>query len=167
MQIRLIQSIDHALLSNYCCGNEEIDGYFKSRAYKDDDAVTYCFLDDSLKTIIALSSLSCNGLVISDHNKIFTNPSIEIKMFAVNDAYQHKCVPDGDGIHWSDYCFDELLSIIYEITDTHCGASRIILYSVPDAVSFYERNSMKRFSGYMRGDDARYLDGCVPMFMHL
>ena len=66
MQTKLIKEIDKAntLLVKFHCGNEEIDSYFQNRALNDEDAVTYCFLDDNLSTIIALSSLSCNGIIV-------------------------------------------------------------------------------------------------------
>ena len=52
-------------------------------------------------------------------------------------------------------------------TDTYCGANKIILYSVPDAVKFYERSGFKPFENYMLQSNERYLEGCIPMYFDL
>jgi len=167
MQIKLLKEVSHHLLSGFHCGNESIDTYFQSQAVSDDDAVTYCFLDDDLKTIIALSSLSCNGIIVTSSKMIYTYPAVEIKMFAVNETFKHQCVPGGDGMHWSDYCFNITIAKIYEFTEKYCGASRMFLYAVPQAYNFYVRQGMRPFTDLLHGDDRMYLDGCIPMYMHL
>lgn len=169
MQTKLIKEIDKAnmLLVKFHCGNEEIDSYFQNKALNDDDAVTYCFLDDNLSTIIALSSLSCNGIIVKSKKSLYTYPAVEIKMFAVNDCFKHKSCPIYEGLNWSDYCFDTTISIITQFTEKYCGASRVFLYSVPQAVHFYKRQHMQEFTDLMCRDDRAYLKGCTPMLMCL
>lgn len=166
MQVKLLKEVCH-LISDFHCGNEMMDEYFQCKATDDDDAVTYCFLEDDLKTIIALSSLSCNGIITTSASKISTYPAVEIKMFAVNDSYKGACIPDGDGEHYSAWCFDRTIAIIMQFTENHCGAGRTFLYSVPNAEKFYRRRGMELFTEYMHPDDRPYLDGCIPMFMLL
>jgi len=164
MQTKLLKDVDN-LLCTFCCGSESIDFYFQNKALKDDDAVTYCFLDDDLKTIIALSSLSCNGIIVESSNKLYTYPAVEVKMFAVNNLYKSKLVPDGEGMNWSDLCFSRLMAEIGQFTSLQCGASRVFLYSVADAVHFYSRQGMHPFGNLLHGDDRKYLEGCTPMLM--
>jgi len=166
MQIELLTNASH-LLGTFHCSNESIDDYFQSKALNDVDAVTHCFIDDKSKAIIALASLSCNGIMIKSGKLLHTVPAVEIKMFAVNDCYKSKSCPIEEGYHWSDYCFDKTISIISEFTDTYFGASRVFLYSVPKAVGFYKRQKMDEFTELMYKDDKMYLDGCTPMFMSL
>lgn len=169
MQIELLKKVS-GLLPTFHCSNDTMDTYFQNKALSDGDAVTYCFLEDDLQTIIALSSLSCNGIIIKSGELLHSYPAIEIKMFAVNDCYKHKDCPlyqDSPGLHWSDYCFDKTISIIYSITDKYCGADRVFLYSVPQAVNFYVRQHMEKFTDLMHGDDRMFLEDCTPMYMHL
>ena len=65
----------------------------------------------------------------------------------------------------SDKIFDYIIyNLITNFTEKYCGASRIVLYSLPDAVSFYKRHSFKDFTELMCPNDERYLDGCIPLY---
>ena len=91
------------------------------------------------------------------------------RSFAVDEKYQHKVFPDADedGGHWSDYCLNYLLYEINIITENVCGAEHVVLYSVPEAVSFYKRNSFESFTDLMQMPSNYFVDGCVPMFLNL
>lgn len=172
MTIKLIAEVPD-LLSNFRSGNDSIDKYFKCQAKDDAEAVTYCFIDENKNELIALSTLSCNGIIIKANSLIQTVPAVEIKYFAVNEDYHSKPIPidnelmSGEIYNWSDYCFDITIRKIVEFTCNYCGAGRVFLYSVEKAIHFYERKGMKRFTGYMHKDDRNYLDGCTPMFLVL
>ena len=62
-------------------------------------------------------------------------------MFAIDENYQHmqysEDIEDGS---FSDILFSDVIGFIYDFTENYCGADKIILYSVPDAKSFYIRN---------------------------
>ena len=69
--------------------------------------------------------------------------------------------------NWSDYCWNYLLARINEITEQYCGAEHVVLYSVPEAVSFYKRNYFQSFTDLMEMPSNSFVDGCVPMFLNL
>ena len=60
-----------------------------------------------------------------------------------------------------------LIQEIRRIAEAYIGATHIILYSVPDAIHFYERNLFGDFERYMKPEQYHYLDGCKPMYMAL
>lgn len=156
---------------SFCCGQEYIDNYFAQEMLEDSDAVPYCFwTDDKKRELVGIASLSCSGIIIRSNNSFNITPAIEVKIFAVDEKYQHKAFPgaeEDDNGHWSDYCWIYLLEIINNITENSCGASHIVLYSVPDAVSFYKRNGLESFVTLMEKPSNLFIDGCIPMFLNL
>ena len=56
---------------------------------------------------------------------------------------------------------------IYKISESVCGASHVVLYSVPEAVSFYQRNGFNKFIGDMEMPSKMFVEGCTPMFLNL
>ena len=62
-------------------------------------------------------------------------------MFAIDERYQHLpySAEKEDGT-FSDYIFRFVISKIYEFTEEICGADKVILYAVPKAKNFYEKN---------------------------
>lgn len=155
---------------SFCCGQEFIDSYFSNKMLKDDDAVSYCFwTDDKKQELVGIASLSCSGIIVKSRERFNITPAIEVKIFAVDEKYQHKVFPevDEDKEHWSDYCWYYLLEIIWKIATSSCGASHVVLYSVPDAVSFYKRHGLQDFVSLMTQPSNMFIEGCVPMFLNL
>lgn len=155
---------------SFCCGNEYIDGYFKDGKFLSDfDVVSYCFWADAKKEeLVGIASLSCSGIIIRSADQFNITPAVEVKIFAIDERYQHKAFPEADdGGHWSDYCWYYLLNIIYDITDFSCGAGHVVLYSVKDAESFYRRQHLSSFQSLMQMPSNYVIDDCVPMFLKL
>ena len=155
---------------SFRCGQDVIDKYFEEKLLTDDDAVSYCFWSDSNKQdLVGIASLSCSGIIIKSHDRFNITPAIEVKIFAVDEKYQHQLFPDDDSgeQNWSDYCLYYLIEKIYEIAENVCGASHIVLYSVPEAVSFYRRHKFQKFVGDMAGASNFFVDECIPMFLNL
>ena len=128
---------------SFNCGQDGIDSYFEEKLLTDHDAVSYCFWTDASKQeLVGIASLSCSGIIIQSRNHFNITPAIEVKIFAIDEKYQHQAFPDDDGgaLNWSDYCLYYLLEKITDIAENICGASHVVLYSVPEAVSFYRRN---------------------------
>ena len=69
--------------------------------------------------------------------------------------------------HWSDYCLYYLIQLIYTIVETQCGANHIVLYSVPEAVTFYQRHGFGSFVELMEMPSNRFIEGCIPMYLNL
>ena len=155
---------------SFNCGSEYIDRYFREELLNDDDAVSYCFWANAEKQeLVGIASLSCSGIIIRSASSYNITPAVEVKIFAVDERYQHTIFPgaDEDAGHWSDYCWYYLMEIVYGITDKHCGAGHIVLYSVPDAVTFYKRHDFKAFAELMAMPSNMVIDGCIPMFLNL
>lgn len=79
------------IVQDFNCGNEVINSYLKEKACDDPQTVTFIVKDKSNNKVICYYSLSCSGLVL-DHgtgNKITIYPAVEIKMFAIDENYQH------------------------------------------------------------------------------
>lgn len=157
-------------VKNFNCGNEVINSYLKEKACDDPQTVTFIVKDKNNNMVICYYSLSCSGLVL-DHgtgNKITIYPAVEIKMFAIDENYQHMPYSDDtEEGNLSDMLFADVIAYIYRFTDEQCGADKITLYSVPDAVNFYSRNGFNEFREFMKPSTSWFLDGCVPMYMDL
>lgn len=156
------------LVKDFDCGNEVINEYLKSKSHCDPQTVTYIVIDNDNGSVICYYSLSCSGFVIESNHKFTIYPAVEIKMFAIDENYQHmpysEDIEDGS---FSDILFSDVIGFIYDFTENYCGADKIILYSVPDAKSFYIRNGFTEFMEYMLKSESWFLDGCVPMYLDL
>lgn len=67
----------------------------------------------------------------------------------------------------SDEIFANVVKKISDIAATIVGANKIVLYAVPSALGFYERNGFSSFLEYMEPDHTAYLDGCIPMYLDI
>jgi hypothetical protein len=74
---------------------------------------------------------------------------------------------DEDDMYFSDYLLCDIIKKIVDFTENICGANSIILYSVPYAIKFYERNGFEPFKEYMVSSDDSYLNECEPMWLQL
>lgn len=63
--------------------------------------------------------------------------------------------------------FDDMIMRMIDISRTIIGASSIALYSVPQAVTFYQRLGFKKFGDNMYGDKGDSIEGCEPMYLDL
>jgi hypothetical protein len=155
-------------VQSFNCGNEVINEYLKKEAYMDTQATTFLIVSNSDRQVIAYYSLNCSGFVVGDEKKFTIYPAVEIKMFAIDERYQHMpySTDDEDG-NLSDMLFSDVIGYIYAFTDNMCGADKVILYSVPNAESFYIRNGFKRFERFMLQSTSLFLEGCIPMYLNL
>lgn len=167
MKIEVISESDKGILEGFDCDKDELNQYFKQNAINGADVVTYCLYEENegRKSVVALASLSCTGIIIESKSKFYIYPAVEIKAFAVDKEYQHLEI-DKD-TKWSDYAMDIVIGKIYEIVENCCGASHIVLYSVPEAIGFYRRCGFKPFEELMWRNSDRYLEGCEGMYMQL
>lgn len=155
---------------SFHCGHAGINDYFREKFLWDEDAVPYCFWADAEKTeLVGIAALSCSGIVIHSGSHFHLTPAIEIKIFALDETYQHQVFPNSgeDQGHWSDYCLYYLIQLIYTIVETQCGANHIVLYSVPEAVTFYQRHGFDSFVELMEMPSNRFIEGCIPMYLNL
>ncbi|MBR6836695.1 MAG: hypothetical protein IKM72_11940 [Oscillospiraceae bacterium] len=158
------------LTLGFDCGNETMNKYLKEKSYEDTKATTFIIKNNDDNTVICYYSLCCSGLVINtnDGNLFSMYPAVEIKMFAVDEKYQH--IPyynEPDTCSLSDMLFYDVIGHINEFTENECAADKIILYAVPKAESFYSRNMFKKFEEYMKPASSWFTDECIPMFMSL
>ncbi len=166
--IELLSPDNMKLLGDFSCGNESIDHYLHKRALEDTKNVCYlCRICDTNK-IIGFASLACSGIYYKVDQYLETIPAIQISYFAV-DAQIQKLPYDKMDLHYyfSDVFLCGILEKCREISDKYAGAEYIVLYAVPDAKHFYQRNLFQDYTEFMQRDHTRYLEGCIPMFMEL
>ena len=159
-----------SIFSDFSCGNEEIDKYFHSIAQNDTQKVCYVYMCKQDKSVVGLATLCCSGINVDDHDLVQLAPAMKIDYFAVSEKYQDMLFPGTsveEHFYISDAFLSELISEAHKISESYIGADFIILYSVPDAHHFYLRNLFKDFLEYMKPENGRYLEGCIPMFMSL
>lgn len=73
----------------------------------------------------------------------------------------------GSPLQYTNYLFDYMISYMSKISHEVIGAAKIVLYAVPQAVSFYKRHGFKEFGDTMYGDEGYYVEGCKPMYLDL
>lgn len=160
---------NHYLLKKFHCGNEQIDDDLRSKVLNNPQMTTFLVINsDKPEDIICIYSLSCSGYVCNLYSKIYVYPAVEIKYFAISKEYQDIRFSDeiDDGC-LSNMILYEIINDIMDFTDNYCGADKIILYSTPQAIEFYEKCGFQKFTEFMVKSEDLYLDGCVPMYMDL
>lgn len=159
-----------SIFSSFSCGNEEIDKYFRTEAINDTEKVCYAYRCKRDESAIGFATLCCSGININDLKLVKLAPAMKIDYFAVSERYQDMRFPgsnEEDHFYISDAFLCELIRNAVTISESYVGAGFIILYSVPDAVHFYERNGLETFEEFMKPENERYLEGCTPMYMPL
>ena len=154
----------------FSCGNESIDDYLHYEAIGDQSSVTYLYIDVDRDKLIAFVTIACSAIfTISDHEQYSTvMPSMEVKFLAVDESYQHlpyNAMKNSPSL--SDMMFDDMIMRMIDISRTIIGASSIVLYSVPQAITFYQRHGFKKFGDNMYGDEGLFIEGCEPMYLDL
>lgn len=163
---------NHKLVKRFKCGNKNIDSFVRHQSLKDKETVSYFATDKERNVVIAVISINCTGILMRKPNKRknyqYMVSAIEVKYFAVNNDYKHlKYSNDAHDYTLSHQIFMHYINDIINITNDVCGATKIVLYSVPQAHSFYKRCKFKDFENYMEKDEQPYLKGCKPMFLSL
>lgn len=163
---------DKELVKTFKCGNNWIDKFVSTQSYKDKETVTYIALDVKLSKIIAILTVECTGIYTSHNSNSKRRNSvisaIGIKYFGVDVHYQS--IPYSDDIAdrtLSHQIFNKWMSVLIQFSREKIGARKVVLYSVPEAESFYKRFGFINFKSYMAKDDAASLNGCVPLYFSL
>ena len=171
IDVVILSSENKKYVKNFSCGNPTIDDYFKKDSFKDNTSVTYMFIDKDADTIIACVTVACSAIFTDDEGKWQFSTllsAMEVKYLAVSEEYQH--IPYERGTKrpsLSDYMFDYMIDHLWEISHDQIGAAKIVLYSVPQAISFYKRHGFKLFGETMYGDSGYFVEGCEPMYYDL
>lgn len=151
---------------NFSSGNDSIDRKIYDNRYNN-NFVDYFVVDNKTDKIIAVYSLACSACIYSDHDKNHFYSAIEIEFFAVDIHYQDIKAIDPDEGCLSSIIFRSILSKIMDMSFEVIGATKIILYSVPNAVSFYQKNGFSEFEIDILKNTDWYTDECIPMYMHI
>lgn len=167
--IHKLEEQHSSIIQNFNCGNDEIDKYLKYKALGDienGNSLTKVAIGKD-NEIIAYYSINCSAIVMENHNHKYFSPAIEIKMFAVNSKYHKIPYSDDDDDTFATHLLCFIIKEITKITEETCGASSIILYSVPYAKKFYSDIGFEPFEEYMVSNADMYLKGCRPMWFKL
>ncbi len=168
VRIEVLTPQNARLTRFFFCGNSTIDAYFQQEAPEDDTAVTYLVIDDERQKLIAALTIACSAIFLKGRQAFSTLLSaIEVVYFATDCDYQGLPYRPGDERSLSHYIFSYLIEMMRSISRESVGASKLVLYAVPEARNFYRRLGFIPFQSSMYGDRGQFLDGCLPMFYNL
>ncbi|MEE1318993.1 MAG: hypothetical protein UHD05_05725 [Ruminococcus sp.] len=150
---------------DFDCKNEYINKFIRDTAIDDVDSTTFIYIDNKTQKAICAYSLACSGIVANLSDKLYVYPAVEIKIFALDKEYQHRKFSESKkSVTFGDVFLAYVIDSIGDFTENYCGASRIVLYSVPEYVNFYKRNFFKCFEDFMSPDESIVNQDCVLMF---
>ncbi len=166
-----VSNDDRDMLSQFECGNKVISNFIKNESLSTKEDVSYVFIDEKQKAIMAFCSIKCTGISVNavdaNNNEYITNiPSVEIDFFAVDEKYRSIKIDENSNRYetLSQFFFLYILETIKNISKNHVGATHVCLYAVPRAASFYKRCGFIPFEEYMFNDQHPFLKNCKPMF---
>lgn len=153
---------------NFNCGNDYLNQYAIDTSTDITDAVSFMYVDNKTNKAACIYSLSCSSIIHNSGDNLSLIPAVEIKMFALDVAYQHRDYSDNpeDGTY-GDVFLSFIISTIRDFSESQRGCDYVVLYSVPQAESFYKRNFFEKFARYMQPDKSIINTDCVPMFHRL
>lgn len=166
------------MISDFDCGTDNINHLIHIDSCSS-GTVSYLYVDQATETLVAYASIACTGVVVLedefDGDDAGLEPqssilsAVEIEYFAVHKEYQKlPFAPDLDSKETLSYCiFMDVIEQIRHIARNYVGARAVVLYSVPDAIHFYERCGLVRLSDGMKGRKDLFVDGCTPMIMRI
>ncbi len=170
IEMKILSIENQKYTKNFFCDNPSIDAYYRNEASKDNSAVTYLFINAKDNSIISCVTIACSAIFTdTDEEDVFSTilSAMEIKYFAVDETYKHIPYIKGSSLTLSHYIFSYMLEYMKEMSHNNIGASKIVLYSVPQAINFYKRCKFKEFGDTMYGDEGYYVEGCLPMYYDL
>lgn len=169
VRIELLKPENKHYTESFYCDNSAIDRYFRKTAPYDETAVTYLFIDAKEDAPIACVTLTCSAIFTTETKDQFSTvqSAMEILYFAVDEDYKHIPYIQGSPLTLSHYILSYMLDQMREYSHTVIGAAKVVLYSVPTAVHFYERCDFKEFGDTMVGDKGYFVNECIPMYFDL
>lgn len=156
-------------VENFKCKNSAIDFYFNHQALDDNSVVTYLFIDENNDKTISCVSLACSRIDVFNQKQRVKEaiPAFEIKYFASNEDYHSMPYEEGDSHSLSEVIMMKIITHIFNKCRNVVGGTHIVLYSVPEAVHFYEKCGFEHFNEFMTRSDAYFTKDCIPMYMCL
>lgn len=173
ISFRKVDPADSKILSEFECENGAIRDFARYHSIKSKKDVTYLFIDEENRTVIAFCSICCTGISITEYieddlSKPYNSsiPAVEIDFFAVDERYRSIPLDETSKKHdtLSNALFLYMLNHIKNITSSVVGATHICLYAVPEAKNFYKRCDFVEFSDFMKRDEKPFIKNCIPMF---
>lgn len=153
------------LFKKFKCNLPKMDAFLREQAlYYNElgEGKTFLLIHDN--QVIGYFTLKCSAIQIFD--KEMTEeprefPAIEISRLAVNYRYQKQ--------GYGEKILAHALTTILDIKSNYCGVRFVTLFSVPDAVGFYEHT----FEFEEAGEDVEIVycedsnKGCTYMYKYL
>lgn len=169
IEIQLLTPENKAYTDRFFCDYPSIDTYFQQAAPYDSTVVTYLFIDTEKDALISCATICCSAIFDQDDIDQFSTilSAMEIKFFAVDENYKHLPYKKNAKLTLSHYILIYMLKMMRDLSHNSVGAAKVVLYSVPEAVRFYQRCNFKEFGDTMYGDKGTFVDGCVPMYFDL
>lgn len=160
--------------SEFNISTKGFDDYISNYALEDKfngDGVTYVVLDNN--TIVSFYTLCVTSILYNDRyhvedtdtydTKLCGIPSVEIKMFAVNDEYQDCFYKDSIDEPISALILKDIINYIDELSKDSIGIKAVFLHSTEEGKPFYIKNNFKPLEEYM---ECVYSidDDCEPFY---
>ncbi|WP_226670781.1 hypothetical protein [Metabacillus litoralis] len=177
LEIKVVQYNDTfaGLLQRYPSLNSNMDNYVLSKSTEDKlegKALTFLFVNKEEDYLYGYYSLFATSIVYSDDDsgEFLGIPSIELKLFAINEALsgeEYESSSDGNRYKYSDILIGSIIGKIYEYAEEHIGIQAIVLRSTNKAVNFYLRNKFDYFQDMLMLPYDEFSKDCVPMIFVL
>lgn len=169
--VEILTQDNKKYVKDFTCGNPSIDEYFRKDSFKDNTSVTYLYIDEASDKVVACITIACSAIFTEDDTEEQFSTilsAMEIKYLATSEEYQHlPYSPEKERLSLSDVMFDYMIYYMSDLSHEKIGAAKIVLYSVPQAVSFYKRHGFRQFGSTMYGDEGYYVEDCEPMYLDL
>ena len=169
IDIQILNYKNKNYLTNFNCGNENIDKYFHNYALNDVNTATHMFIDTDKDIAIALVSMSCSKVDFwQDGEYLCSTPAVEIKYFATDERYHSLPFEyKEDNNTLSKVVMSKVVWNIYDDLTKKIGASIIILNSVEKAIHFYENCGFEVYNVDMNVSYECIEAKLTPMFLSL
>ncbi len=173
---------DTTCLNDFDCGNNNLNKYMR-QCVEESSSTIHALIDKDLNKVIGVCFLKCSAYIekqgmanYNDYGELDEDnpfnyimlPAVEILYFAISIEYQDLQFSSDKKLGClSNMYLSMIIDDIINSSNTFAKAKYVLLYSVADACSFYNRNNFCDFGDRaMTNSDERLID-CTPMFLEL
>lgn len=130
--------------------------------------LTFLFVSKNEKYLYGYYSLFATSVIYSDDktDEFVGIPSIELKLFAINQELSGKASGVGD-YNYSDILLMYIITTISEHKAKHMGINAIVLRSTEEAVNFYLKNKFTHFEHLWQLPYDHFSRKCIPLIYAL
>lgn len=155
--------------------NSNMDNYVIGNALRDKSegkALTFLFINEQENYLYGYYSLFATSVIYPDEetDEFAGIPSIELKLFAINENLNGKTFPikiEGNYLNYSDLLLSIIIGDIYNYSDNNIGINAIVLRSTNRALNFYKKNRFIEFQDFLNLPYDCFSHDCIPLILVL